>query len=88
MVRGSANHMYVLLHKVRRSAHPERAVVEHKGIDHGGVQELAVQQLLSVDYVFQLPRMDKPSGTWLRGSVAGSYRSFNFPGWINHPEQL
>ncbi len=38
---------------------------------------------------FQLPRMDKPSGTRSRRAhCSGVSTSFNFPGWINHPEPL
>ena len=47
MVRGSANHMYVLLHKVRRSAHPERGAVEHMGTYYFVFYFLVAQQLLN-----------------------------------------
>ncbi len=35
---------------------------------------------------FQLPRMDKPSGTSSGSSNWPKAMCFNFPGWINHPE--
>lgn len=55
--------MFVLLHKIRRAVHPERAVVKQLRVDHGDVQVLVAQQLLTVEYLFQLPRMNKPSRT-------------------------
>jgi hypothetical protein len=39
--------MFVLLHKIGRAAHPERAAVEHMGIDRGGFHVLVAQQLLN-----------------------------------------
>jgi hypothetical protein len=37
MVRGSENHLLVLLHKIRRAVHPEMVLVEHVRVDHGGL---------------------------------------------------
>jgi len=39
--------MFVLLHKIGRAAHPERAAVEHMRVDHGGFHVLVAQQLLN-----------------------------------------
>jgi hypothetical protein len=39
--------MFVLLCKIGRAAHPERAAVEQMGIDHGGFHFLVAQQLLN-----------------------------------------
>ena len=39
--------MFVLLHKIGRAAHPERAAVEHMRVDHGGLHVLVAQQLLN-----------------------------------------
>ena len=39
--------MFVLLHKIGRAAHPERAGVEHMRVDHGGLHVLVAQQLLN-----------------------------------------
>ena len=33
VVIGPVNHMFVLLHKICRAAHPETAPVEHVGVD-------------------------------------------------------
>jgi hypothetical protein len=46
LVHGSENHLFELLHKVCRAAHPEWAAVEHMGIDHGGAHILVAQELL------------------------------------------
>jgi hypothetical protein len=47
VVCGSANHLFVLLHKICRATNPERAAVEHMGVDHGGFHVLVAQQLLN-----------------------------------------
>ncbi len=47
MVCGSANHLFVLLHKIYRATNPERVAVEHMGINHGGFHVLVAQQLLN-----------------------------------------
>jgi len=39
--------MCVLLCKIGRAAHPERAAVEQMGRDHGGFHILIAQQLLN-----------------------------------------
>jgi hypothetical protein len=46
LVHGSVNHLFGMLHKVCRAAHPEWAAVEHMGIDHGGAHILVAQELL------------------------------------------
>jgi hypothetical protein len=35
--------MFVVLHKIGRAAHPERAAVEHVFLDHGGLYVLVAQ---------------------------------------------
>jgi len=37
MVRGSANHLFGLLHKIRRALYLEMVGVEHVRVDHGGL---------------------------------------------------
>ena len=61
MVCGSANHMFVLLHKIGRAAHPERAAVEHMGVDHGGLHVLVAQELLNGADVLAPPYKSNPN---------------------------
>jgi len=64
VVCGSANHLLVLLHKICRATNPERATVEHMGLDHGGFYVLVAQQLLNgADFLAPLqiqPQLNHP----------------------------
>jgi hypothetical protein len=47
VVGGSANHMFVLLHKIFRAAYLERTAVERLRIEHGVLHVLVTQKLLN-----------------------------------------
>jgi hypothetical protein len=53
--------MFVLLHKIGRAAHPERAVVEHMRVVHGGFHVLVVQQLLNGVVILHPPYKSNPN---------------------------
>ena len=46
VVLGPGNYLCNQLHKVRGTAYPQWAAVEHMGVDHGGTQIIMAQQLL------------------------------------------
>ena len=71
MVHGSVNHLFELLHKVCRTAHPEWPAVEHMGINHGGAHILGPEELL--DRVDVLPPFQVMGGKGVAQAVAGGW---------------
>jgi hypothetical protein len=65
------NHLFELLHKVCRTAHPKWVAVEHMGIDHGGAHILVPEEFL--DRVDVLLPFQEMGGKGVAQAVAGGW---------------